>query len=85
MPDPNSELAQVTAYEAAAFTWITKASALITQLEAASSSNPAPTDSDSADVEAGIQAILAFQASNPVPAAPAVTSAAPSTTPPASS
>lgn len=70
MADPNSELASILAYAQASAGYITAAAALIAQLKAASSSNPAPTDSDSPDVETAIQNILAFQTANPVPAVP---------------
>jgi len=92
--DPISELNTISAYAQASAAWIAAASALIAQLEAASTSNPSPTDSDSPDVEAAIQNILTFQTANPVPAVPTAVAApaapaapaspAPST-PPASS
>lgn len=74
--DPNSELASILAYAQASASYITQADALITQLQTASSGG---TDTDSPDVEAAIQAVLAFQTANPVPTAPpAVTAPAPS-------
>lgn len=86
MSDTISELASIQTYAQASSAWITAASALIAQLESASSSNPTPTDSDSPDVETAIQNILAFQTANPVPAVPvAPVTTTPVATPSASS
>ncbi len=65
--DPDSQLDAILAYQQAASSWITSASALIAQLEAASTS---PTNTASADLQAKIDAVIAFQAANPVPAIP---------------
>jgi hypothetical protein len=79
MPDPNAELAQILTYAQSSAAWINAASALITQLQAASAGNlSTPTDSDSPDVEAAIENILTFQTANPVPATPAAVTNAPS-------
>lgn len=84
MPDPNSELAVILAYAQSAFAYIQNLSSQIAALQAASTANPAPTDSDSPDVETAIQNILAFQADNPIPAPPVAVAPAPTSTPSAS-
>lgn len=76
-PDPDVELAQILAYAQASAAYITQQNALIAQLQAAQSGR----DTDSEDVETAIQNILAFQAANPVPAAPVSVVPAPTPTP----
>ena len=82
-PDPDSELAAILTYCQAANAYIGTLNTQIAALQAASAANPSATDSDSPDVEAAIQAIIAFQTSNPIPAPPAPVTTP--VTPPASS
>lgn len=73
-PDPDAQLATILSYAQNSAAYITAADALITQLQTAQDNS---TDSDSTDVQAAIQAILTFQASNPVPTLPTGVTPAP--------
>lgn len=78
--DPNTELGVILDYAKASNSYITAQNTLIAQLEATiSAGGGTVADSDSADVEANIQAILAFQAANPIPTAPVAAQTPPAT------
>lgn len=69
--DTNAELTAILTYAQNSAAYIQQQNALIATLQASIAANGNTTNSDSADVEANIQAILAFQNANPVPTPPA--------------